>query len=263
MSLIIRLLIEYDTTTLDTYFNAPKSRVVTEELNDNTPPSPTSSGDLVEVNQISKSRKSKPLTIRKSLMHNMRKSWTVLTKELVVDEPDLTKEKLNDLNPCDDLDGILGTDDKEREVKTEVETNDGDELDDDYQPYVKMKTMMDLDVIGLDSFNGDLDDGVDCERKQILRDLRKIKITRRRLVESGIKLDIRKNGNERVRARSKGTMATYKSFQDGMNEFEDIVYAFEVLDVLPLIDCNCIVAHIIKPHFTLIFILYSDRVSLV
>ncbi|GJS35707.1 hypothetical protein Tco_0534089 [Tanacetum coccineum] len=66
----------------------------------------TRSGDLVEVNQISKSRKSKPLTIRKSLMHNMRKRVSYLKLgysrwrakvTAIEDSKDLTSLSLDEL----------------------------------------------------------------------------------------------------------------------------------------------------------------------
>ncbi|GKF56138.1 hypothetical protein Tco_0166478 [Tanacetum coccineum] len=61
----------------------------------------------------------------------------------------------------------------------------------------------DLDVIDYDSFGSDLDDGIDCERKMQLRELRRIGKQKNK-VETRRKLILVKNDNDRVRVRCQG-----------------------------------------------------------
>ncbi|GJU79112.1 hypothetical protein Tco_1276182, partial [Tanacetum coccineum] len=141
-------------------------------------------------------------------------------------------------DPFEDLDDILGQYSNENKGKDQAQRKSI--LCDLKQSHVDV-SKADLDVIDLDSFGSDLEDGIDTERRTILRELRKqIKSIdkgmfdffvgqrydnkelvkdriRKHLVKSRRKLSITKNNNVRVRAICVGKMPTYSSF-DGMDQ---------------------------------------------
>nr|GEV70730.1 hypothetical protein [Tanacetum cinerariifolium] len=225
---VIDIYMARNSTSLDTYYNELKDGVL---IDDNMPASPSHiEGNLPllrlgviylgnlpllrpsEITWLEREDCGQDISCgsRKRKETEVEVSGSSKAKETVVEA---SSNEAEYFDPFKDLDDILDENSMIEDVavhlqpfKSDMGSNDAFIIIGDLKQSHVDVSEADLDVIGLNSFGSDLEDGINTERRKMLREIKKHSI------ESRGKLPVTKNDNVRVRVICVGTMPAYNSF---------------------------------------------------